>query len=814
MDLVSSNGKTKLPQNPFAESQGQDDDSVDSVDKIDASKTQTDRLVAGAFQVQKLFEGDDDQSMSSQTTTDSPPPIEELPLLSGVLNGEYDPTDENAILARRRKQKARRFIKMLHRKLRRLCRTGAQLISFVRQGIATAYFAFAAIPLVMTAWILFYNLGNPRFDFLPGTTTLSWWCNFFARQLLTLELARLTQFFLVDGLTLRTKFTITVGGPLVTLLVIQAKGWPFLLFAWSVIDLLILHGDDPFAVNWLYWTGLRIFSPGVSGAYLINSDVYFHALMCLVFSGVVTSLKRTFMAVYFGRKTLVDFKPRMEQLMKDIVLIAEVAELAERIENMVEENPQIFVSAESDDEDATDRTKIVKSKRIGRHSGIHSMKWKDEATSSTAPNEGGEGDIGLGASNQDKNEPIAGFIDMKDLLDAWEEPSNKRDKNKNEEATVQDVLQFRRALELMDIDRPFGQAFGSASNRNECIISSHTVYSRLIKMTPDNDVLPFETLNLLAVEEDEEEKQAKSAALLRLFCPDRHDNVTLLAFVQSCDSLYRRLRYFRASVGNASVIDNVLEAIFDGLFLFILFLVNLSILKFNPWPLLVSLSTLLVSFSFAVGASASKYIEGIFLIAIRRPFDLGDRIEISEVNHADNPGVLNSWFVEDINLYYTTLRFARTNEVCTVSNGTLSNSRIVNCNRSPGAIIIVEQDMHISLVSCLADFEHKIYRYADENPREWDAILFVRIDKMDSRAEKVLLKIGARHRNGWHSAGRILRERCALQMYIHTIGESMGVNYNGCGPSLSVVYKGGDLKDPCKSGFGKDLLAPDNVVSK
>ncbi len=171
---------------------------------------------------------------------------------------------------------------------------------------------------------------------------------------------------------------------------------------------------------------------------------------------------------------------------------------------------------------------------------------------------------------------------MKDLLDAWEEPTNKRDKNKNEEASIQDVLQFRRALELMDIDRPFGQAFGSASNRNECILSSHTVYSRLMKMTPDDDVLPFATLNLLAVEEDEEEKQAKSAALLRLFCPDRHGNVTLLAFVQSCDSLYRRLRYFRASVGNASVIDNVLEAIFDGLFLLILFLVNLSILKFNP----------------------------------------------------------------------------------------------------------------------------------------------------------------------------------------------------------------------------------------
>ena len=72
---------------------------------------------------------------------------------------------------------------------------------------------------------------------------------------------------------------------------------------------------------------------------------------------------------------------------------------------------------------------------------------------------------------------------------------------------------------------------------------------------------------------------------------------------------YKRLRFFRASVGNASVIDHVLESIIDGVFHFVLALVLLSIMRFNPWPLLVSISTLLVSVSFAVGSSASKYIE-------------------------------------------------------------------------------------------------------------------------------------------------------------------------------------------------------------
>lgn len=121
--------------------------------------------------------------------------------------------------------------------------------------------------------------------------------------------------------------------------------------------------------------------------------------------------------------------------------------------------------------------------------------------------------------------------------------------------------------------------------------------------------------------------------------------------------------------------------------------------------------------------------------------------------------------------------------------------------------------MHISLIECMTNFVKKIHKYADDNPRDWDSILFVRIDKVDCASEKVQLKVGARHRSGWHAAGRILRERSALQMQIHSIGDSMGVNYNGCGPSSTVVYNGGDIKEPCKSGFGKDFLTPDNVSS-
>ena len=131
-----------------------------------------------------------------------------------------------------------------------------------------------------------------------------------------------------------------------------------------------------------------------------------------------------------------------------------------------------------------------------------------------------------------------------------------------------------------------------------------------MKLDKGAAVLSFDVIGLVALDDNDSiENEEKRRDLKRLFRPDRFNEITLLAFVQTCDTVYRRLRYFRASVGNTSVIDNVLEQIIGSIFNFILMLVVLVLLEFNPWPLLVSISTLLVSFAFAVGPSTSRYIE-------------------------------------------------------------------------------------------------------------------------------------------------------------------------------------------------------------
>jgi len=170
----------------------------------------------------------------------------------------------------------------------------------------------------------------------------------------------------------------------------------------------------------------------------------------------------------------------------------------------------------------------------------------------------------------------------------------------------------------MDEPYPLGEAFGPATTRDEVLKSATDVYRRMAT-SPDRSVLSCDILYLLTEDENGVTvDRSKRRAIKKLFQPNAENEVSMLHFVKACDSLYRRMRYFRASVGNASVIDHALESIVDGFYNFLLCLVILSILQINPWPLLVSMSTLLVSISFAVGPSAAQYIEGILLIAIRR----------------------------------------------------------------------------------------------------------------------------------------------------------------------------------------------------
>ena len=178
-----------------------------------------------------------------------------------------------------------------------------KILRLIARAVMSSWTISLALPALALAFFLYYQIGNPKLDFMPGDATLAWWILFAARQIVTLDIARLTQWILVDNF-MASSFSVKLFGPQFIFFVIQSSGWPFIVTAWGLWDLLLLHGDNTFQAHWFHWTGWRIFSQANSGTYIISSDQYLRILLSLIVLGVATSIKKTMVAYRFGARQL------------------------------------------------------------------------------------------------------------------------------------------------------------------------------------------------------------------------------------------------------------------------------------------------------------------------------------------------------------------------------------------------------------------------------------------------------------------------------------------------------------------------------
>jgi small-conductance mechanosensitive channel len=78
-----------------------------------------------------------------------------------------------------------------------------------------------------------------------------------------------------------------------------------------------------------------------------------------------------------------------------------------------------------------------------------------------------------------------------------------------------------------------------------------------------------------------------------------------------------------------------------------------------------------------------------------------------------------SWVVKDIDLYTTTVVLGATNEVSTISNGSLAGLRIINCARSPKASLstLLKFPIDVSYTK-LQVFKSAVEKFIKARPRE------------------------------------------------------------------------------------------------
>lgn len=199
--------------------------------------------------------------------------------------------------------------------------------------------------------------------------------------------------------------------------------------------------------------------------------------------------------------------------------------------------------------------------------------------------------------------------------------------------------------------------------------------------------------------------------IIFLYLSSRCASIKLLSALFA--SVYKSIRLFRASLESSSQVDDNLEGIINVVFYTLLVLVSLLVMGFRVWESLLSFTTFFFGFSFMFGPASSSFFEGLLLILLRRPYDVGklrlplrdstlhecltnipiydvgDKIALSDPSSDTSPSGSSTWFVENITLFTTTVRFATTNEVATYSNGSLARLRIINAKRSPKAVLYV-----------------------------------------------------------------------------------------------------------------------------
>lgn len=105
---------------------------------------------------------------------------------------------------------------------------------------------------------------------------------------------------------------------------------------------------------------------------------------------------------------------------------------------------------------------------------------------------------------------------------------------------------------------------------------------------------------------------------------------------------------------------------------------------------------------------------------MRRPYDIGDRIALSNPDTPLSTDGSATWFVQTVGLFSTTVRFAATNEVATLANGSLASSRVINAKRSPQANVYVYMKFSVDVpYSKVMIFKRCVESFVKERPREW-----------------------------------------------------------------------------------------------
>lgn len=153
------------------------------------------------------------------------------------------------------------------------------------------------------------------------------------------------------------------------------------------------------------------------------------------------------------------------------------------------------------------------------------------------------------------------------------------------------------------------------------------------------------------------------------------------------------------------------------------------------------------------------------------------------------------------------MRFGATNEIATVSNGSLARSRIINMQRSKNALVLMTLKFGVNVpYSKVKVFRGAVARFIAERPREWKVMAGFRSTRVESDLGYIEYLLIVQHTKAWQKVAEVLQSKADLASFCLELEKKLGMRYTA--PPLPVNLssnKGaGDLDKMAESPVTQD----------
>lgn len=252
-------------------------------------------------------------------------------------------------------------------------------------------------------------------------------------------------------------------------------------------------------------------------------------------------------------------------------------------------------------------------------------------------------------------------------------------------------------------------------------------------------------------------------------------------FVSCFSLMFNAWNSTRTNLQSYGAISNAIKMLAGSIYWFAMLLIVLAIYGVNFTNVLVSMGTLLVSLSFAVGGIIQRLLDSLLFVLVIQPFDVGDRVSISTINTG------STLIVNQINVLTTEFTETCTGKRITVRNSDIISSNITNLRRSgnvtfsPSFIV----DHRITGVQ-LKELENRVCTFirSEKNQIDWKPDVSLSISH--SEANKVQVTFWLTTRASWHEPFKTSPAQSRLTIAIVEIFRDMGIAYSSPVARLAV----------------------------